>query len=292
MSYTEDSRIKVGDVVIFKNKTLGSGIFGFVLEGTHCGKPCAVKVLKEIGMVIVSDFDFAVSDLGIQEAGLKCFKRESMILNQIQSHPNVVKLFDICLYPRGKFPMIVMELLDCSLRQYLASLQMHDFPIDTQISFCKDIAAGLSFLHEKTIVHRDLCGDNILIKKQGKNCPVAKISDFGTSRLIDLEKLTHSLSRMGHRDGYMPPEGPQLNALYDSSLDIFMFGAVMTQIAHKIENISTAQQRQYLIDKLPRVHPLKDLIQSCVANNKSKRPKAADIHLELQVKSNFQMKVA
>ena len=59
---------------------------------------------------------------------------------------------------------------------------------------------------EKKVIHRDLCGDNILIREE--DIPIAKITDFGMSRIFDMEAMTHSISVLGHRNGYLPPEGP------------------------------------------------------------------------------------
>lgn len=62
------------------------------------------------------------------------------------------------------------------------------FPLKYRIAY--DIAAGMSFLHSSTppLVHRDLKSPNILIASidaKGEK-PVAKITDFGTSRKLSI----------------------------------------------------------------------------------------------------------
>ena len=76
-------------------------------------KPCAVKVLHNVGILFISDLP-AISEGGaVQEARLSCFKKEGKYLLDLK-HPNIVELFDIVPYPEHNLPCLVMELLDCS----------------------------------------------------------------------------------------------------------------------------------------------------------------------------------
>ena len=61
--------------------------------------------------------------------------------------------------PSSKLPMLVMELMDCSLKQYLEDKQDNELSFLHQISLCSDISKGLEFLHGENIIHRDLCDD-------------------------------------------------------------------------------------------------------------------------------------
>ena len=73
-----------------------------------------------------------------------------------------------------------MELLDCSLCDYLKENSDH-LPMIDQISLSCDIEKTLAYLHENRIIHRNLCGDNILIQRVDNKDLVAKITDFGMS---------------------------------------------------------------------------------------------------------------
>ncbi len=133
------------------------------------------------------------------------------------------------------------------------------------------MASGLAYIHSKHIIHRDLCGDNILLKLD-QSMPIAKISDFGISRLIDPTRLSLTLSALGHRSGYLPSQSDEKT--YDQSLDIFSFGVIMVQIVCKVETIQSAKERQTYFGKIPQIHRLKSLIESCL---QEKRPNAASI---------------
>ena len=103
---------------------------------------------------------------------------------------------------------------------------------------------------------------------------MAKVTDFGISRKnID---MTHSLTAISHRPGYLPPEAPEYPTNYDSSLDIFMFGAVMTQIARKVPATKSKDKRQKLVRELGEAkHPLHPIIIQCLDEEKQDRPGAS-----------------
>lgn len=274
--FTESGVIeKIGDLKIHKDKKIGSGTFGYVFEGEIQSRPCAVKVLLEIGRELVLNLPITSENITIQEARLNAFEKEYKYLLDLK-HPNIVELIAVCCFPQNNAPCIVMELLDCSLRSYLKSCypsRVH------QISLSSDIAKALHYLHNKKLIHRDLCGDNILIKK-GEAIPLAKISDFGISRIIDHQTMTHSFSVLGHRNGYLPPEG--LSKDYDLSLDVFMFGVIMIQIVCEAPDVRSPEERKELLKNVADNHPLKKFIDRCVVDSKSERPTANNLCNELQ----------
>ena len=268
--YTGCRTLRIGELIIYKDKILGSGAFGTAFKGEMKSKPCAVKVLKEIGNKISMNLP-TVSH--VQDNRLNSFEKELKTLLDLK-HPNIVELLHVCPYPQHEWPCLVMELLDCNLQKYLTQNPGCQLSLVVQISLSCNIANGLAFLCKKNIIHRDLCGANILIQKG--HIPVAKIADFGLSRIAGPSTMT----TLGHRNGYLPPECSSKD--YDSSIDIHMFGVTMVQIVHAVENIESPEERYKLIDEIEESHPLKQLIKSCVEIERSKRPKAETAYKELQ----------
>lgn len=274
----------IGEVTIYKDKMLGSGMFGCVFEGKCQEEPCAIKVLHVISTKVIMGLPSVPQQIepkGVQEARLNSIKNECKSLLDLH-HPNIVKLFCVCVYPKTTLPCLVMELLDCSLCNYLAQIS-GDLPLATQLSLSCNVGNALAYLHNhkpKPVIHRDLCGDNVLIQT-GNGVPVAKIADFGMCRIFDPAKMTHSLSVLAHRSGYLPREGPSKE--YNLSLDIHMFGAVMIQIVQAVENINSLDMREELLKKIPENHPLKKIIESCVAAAKDDRPTAETVHGQLKL---------
>lgn len=53
------------------------------------------------------------------------------------------------------------------------------------VVYVPQILAGLAYLHERGIIHRDIKGSNILLTKGGQ----IKLTDFGVSAILnDVEK--------------------------------------------------------------------------------------------------------
>ncbi len=210
------------------------------------------------------------------EEASNAIDRESDFLKSFQ-HPNVVKFLTTAKHPKSGSTILVVELMDCCLRSYFSGLDEESLSSECEISLSKDMACGLAYIHSKQIIHRDLCGDNILLKLT-LPVPIAKISDFGMSRLYDSSKLSSTLTAIGHRMGYLPIEAIRLEEeKYDSSLDVFSYGVIVAQIVCKLDTIKSAKDRSFYVAQIPTTHRLRKLIDSCLQEDMTRRPSARDI---------------
>ena len=274
---SSDECVIDGDIVINK-KAIGSGAFGSVFKGRLGGQPCAVKILHPHALQLVTSLETPV-----QQEALKRFLEECKIL-ECYKHCNVVRHLCSRTDPRSNLnlPVLVMELMDESLTRFL---EKPSTPLSllTEASLSFDIASALQFLHSKNIVHRDLCSDNVLLLHT-EQIPIAKISDFGMSRILDPDKC-RSLTTLGHREGHLPPEARKIASKdYDTSLDIFSFGVVVVQIVTKSSEVARAADRDALVEQIEAKHPLCTLIHDCIQDEKEKRPNAKDISRDLESK--------
>ena len=138
-------------------------------------------------------------------------------------HEHIVSYRGICsVHGSTSFlPMLVMELLNANLHDYLLDDSHRPSP-STKVTILLGISEGLDYLHAKGVLHRDLTAKNVLL-----TCDtVAKISDFGNSTIIDSDVTSESrLESMTPIPGtllYMPPEAE--SGTYSFALDIFSFG--------------------------------------------------------------------
>ena len=286
----ESDIVSIGNLRINNAEELGHGAFGTVFKGLWEGKDCAVKMLHyaATSMVMLGSITLpeTTQHKECDMAAVKSFNKECEHLKSLK-HPNIVELLTI-LQKQGR-PIIVMELLDCNLGEYiLTRFANNDLQKLTQLSMSYQLSAGLEYLHQKKIVHRDLCGDNVLIKLQDP-IPIAKISDFGTSKMVDEENQRRSFSmQVPYRAGYLPPEIEKNPRSFDSSIDVFMYGVVSLQIVHSVGCVRDREHRYGLLAGIPD-HPLKGLITACIVE-KERRPSAQDIaHRAKQVYYEFEI---
>ena len=155
------------DIVFDEKKDfIGCGVFGKVYKGTCRGQVVAVKVPLN---------QDALSDEQLAE-----FRAEVAILRKIY-HPNVVLFLGASTQPQRI--MIVTQFMS---RGSLDALLKSDTPLsfDERLSIAKDVALGLSWLHNiSKIVHRDLKPANLLLNHNLR----CKITDFGFAQLRQLE---------------------------------------------------------------------------------------------------------
>lgn len=133
---------------------IGSGGQGTVFKGTYKKQCIAVKKVNE--------------------------PKQTDIWNLRKlEHPNIVKFLGVCT--KAPCYCIVMEY--CSggnLYHYMRQPGVQILPMQV-ITWAREIAHGMMYLHSKRIIHRDLKSLNVLI--DDKNA--IKISDFGACRFID-----------------------------------------------------------------------------------------------------------
>ena len=137
------------------------------------------------------------------------------------NHPNIVRLFGLTTLLNG-FLGIVMEWADQgSLREKLSYLK---FDQKVSISLC--VCDGLSYLHSHRIVHGDLRPENILLFGE---IPVAKISDFGSSKAIQ-KTLATGTGGMKGTPQYSAPELLDEKLKYGVSADVYSYSTIIFEL--------------------------------------------------------------
>ena len=219
-------------------------------------------------------------------------------------HPNIVQFKGVCFPENEAIPVPLMEPMMSSLHAYLLDPTNSNIEeLERKVSILLDVASGLVYLHshKPAIFHRDLLVNNVLLdSKLG-----AKIGDFGSARLMDLDpKATPGIftSLPGTPD-YMPPEAQGDSAKCGPSLDVFSFGHLSlftinqspvhpllpsTYIDAKgeVHGRSEVKRREQYLDKaeqlLGRKHLVVVLIKKCLHNDPALRPLTEELETRLQ----------
>ncbi len=169
---------------------------------------------------------YAVSDSGRQVALKVIQNYEQTELRGISQcmnlkSPHLVTIFDV-KYNAEEKPFVIMEYVSGpSLRDMLNDAPSGMGEQKTAF-FLREIAKGLSYLHECGIVHRDLKPGNIFYENG-----YVKIGDYGLSKLINTGRHSQQTITVGTVN-YMAPE---IGAgCYDRSVDIYALGILLYEM--------------------------------------------------------------
>ncbi|KAA6384567.1 MAG: putative AGC family protein kinase, partial [Streblomastix strix] len=157
----------------------------------------------------------------------------------------------------GENIVIILEYYNCGSLQDLIKSNV-DIPIPTVRVIMRQILEGLSFIHSKGLVHRDIKAANILLHSPiGSGRIIAKIADFGEVKVkTQLDESSLLMSIRG-TPPYMPPEiklGNQNDPKYSSSLfDIWSLGILiywMTTHSYPFNPNSDSSIIQFLANRV------------------------------------------
>lgn len=194
-------------------RPLGSGGMGEVYLGEQVAldRKVAIKVLHQ--------------DLHKQHGMLERFKREARLLSAVE-HPAVVRIIDFG--ETEDSACLVMELVE---GQSLFEL-LHSGPLAPAraLQVLRQLAEGLSAIHDKGIIHRDIKPENIFLSPtpQGEQ---ARLLDFGIARLVepDADSAVSQLGVVLGTPEYLSPE-QAIGARVDARSDLYCLGVVAYRI--------------------------------------------------------------
>lgn len=152
------------------------------------------------------------------------FTREARTLAKL-SHPNIVSVYEFGNV--GETYYFLMEFVAGStLRDVVRAGKL---TAKHALSIVPHLCDALQYAHDKSVVHRDIKPDNILISSEG----VVKVADFGLSRILGNnqqdDRLTHTHQVMG-TPRYMAPEQFESSRGVDHRADIYSLGVVFYEM--------------------------------------------------------------
>jgi serine/threonine protein kinase len=141
------------------------------------------------------------------------------------NHPNLIRLLDGSVSPDEPAYLV----LDLVCGPDLAT-RLHEGPLpDADVrAVGGQIAGALDYAHGMGMVHRDVKPANILLGEDGPNGAVwARLSDFGTVRMVDGARLTAADLTVGTAS-YIAPEQAR-GADAGPAADVYSLGLVLVE---------------------------------------------------------------
>mmetsp|Transcript_60102 Transcript_60102/g.127332 ORF Transcript_60102/g.127332 Transcript_60102/m.127332 type:complete len:789 (-) Transcript_60102:190-2556(-) len=241
-------------------QTLGEGAFGVV---SNCRRRSSGE-------------EFAVKMIDKVETPVDAIKREAEMLQGLD-HPNIVKVHGV--YYEKCFVCIVMD--KYSGGDLVEGLQRHikergQINCHDCVHVARQMGLGIQYLHNRSIVHRDIKGDNYLMDRKDMTAPECKIvlTDFGTACTLNPDERLSS--GVGTKIFWAPEF---FDRSYGFKVDVWamgiiMYGLVSGRFPFRDEN--DVRTKEVKISK--RVHPIcEDYIRSMLQKVEKLRPTADEV---------------
>ncbi|KAL9668559.1 hypothetical protein QQ045_006094 [Rhodiola kirilowii] len=263
---------------------IARGTYGIVYRGKYDDQDVAVKVLDwgEEGAITTAE-----------TAALRASFQQEVAVWQKLDHPNVTKFVGASMgtsslkipsknpsdgqtsLPARACCVVVEYLPGGTLKQFLIKNRRKKLAFKIVMQLALDLARGLSYLHSKKIVHRDVKTENMLLDGQRN----LRIADFGVAR-VEAQNPCEMTGETGTL-GYMAPEVLD-GKPYNRRCDVYSFGICLWEIYCcdmpyadlSFVEVSSAVVKQHLRPDIPRCCPssLASIMRKCWDANPEKRP--------------------
>jgi mitogen-activated protein kinase kinase kinase len=206
-----------------KGALIGQGSFGSVYLALHAvtGELLAVKQVETPSPGANSQSDTRKKSM------IEALKREISLLRDLR-HPNIVQYLG-CSSSADYLNIFLEYVPGGSVQTMLNSYGALPEPLVR--SFVRQILTGLSYLHNRDIIHRDIKGANILVDNKG----TIKISDFGISKKLEASNILNGANNNKHRPSlqgsvfWMAPEVVKQTS-YTRKADIWSLGCLVVEM--------------------------------------------------------------
>jgi tetratricopeptide (TPR) repeat protein len=187
---------------------LGRGGMGVVYKANDpfLGRSVAIKMMTTLDYVDNPDL-------------LQRFFREAQSTGNLH-HRNIVTVYELGDHEGS--PYLVMEYLEGETLDAIIQSN-RKVPLLDQINYIVEVCDGLTYAHQRSVVHRDIKPGNIMILKDSG----VKIVDFGIAHIGN-----RTVTRTGQLLGSLPYMSPEqiTGKQVDARTDIFSLGVVFYQL--------------------------------------------------------------
>uniref|UniRef100_A0A0K0E9M5 non-specific serine/threonine protein kinase n=1 Tax=Strongyloides stercoralis TaxID=6248 RepID=A0A0K0E9M5_STRER len=274
----------------FKSPSLNSTNYEWIrVEGKGSfGKAILYKRKIDNTYVIIKEIVMHSLSFSERQSALN----EVSLLSQLD-HPNIISYYDS--FEDDGILMIEMEYADGgNLGQFL--LMQEEYLNEDIIWFIfTQIVDGVSYLHQNSILHRDLKTANIFLTKTND----VKIGDFGISKIMGTNTKMDGANTVIGTPYYISPEMCE-GKNYNESTDIWAMGCILYEMACLQKTfegtnlpalVTHIMKAEYKPVKGPYSIFLKLLIRDLLKVDASLRPSAIDIMRMLKKERKYNDKI-
>ncbi len=191
-----------------------------ILDRLGAGGMSCVYLCKDQTLPLRVAIKVLPKSMADDETMLKRFHREARATATLD-HPHVIHAYAID--QTDQFHYMVMEYVD---GKSLEEIVQKDGPLSVPkaVKYIRQAAAGLQYIHECGLVHRDIKPGNLLLEYAKDS---VKILDMGLARFFNDNEELLTRGVLGTVD-YFAPEQTMDSHAVDSRADIYSMGGTMS----------------------------------------------------------------
>ena len=200
-----------------REEKLGAGAFGevFKVRERRTGKRFALKIIK-----------------CSNDNELNSVMDEMKALSKLD-HPNIIRFFDTKHTQNKKYSAEISLLFEYCPEGTLSKRLLRPSSKQRHMQWMRQLADAVAYIHSKTLVHRDLKPDNIMLTDGGN----IKVGDFGLSRefvTLKEDDETWESYYMANPCGTFLYAAPEVfGGHYTEKADVFALGVLFYAIAER-----------------------------------------------------------
>lgn len=249
------------DDLVF-GELIGNGAFAAVFKGKFQGQTVAIKKLNT----------------RVEEKVRLEFEGEARLLTQM-THPNIVQLIGISFH----HPNLCLITEYCKFGSLFLIIHNKRIILDPYHikNFCLDVVKGMTYLHSRNIIHRDLKTPNLLVHENWS----VKVADFGLSRERDRMDFIQTMTACG-TPAWAAPEVLSFQK-YSLKADVYSFGVCLWEMccreipfdkmppAKIIIGVATEGMKLPLPSSFP--NEFKEVFAQCTSSDPPSRPEFTEL---------------